>query len=371
MPPSALDRRKNPPKSANTRSTLSNLTIMSSPKGVLKKVLSVALPFCATATLGGGRVALVMLVALTSGIVTLEDRNLDLSHLKGWKQLIVYRRWTLVSILLQVSFDVAGLTNPAELAELAVGYSALASSVFALPPPFPSIVKSTTANETDFKSPQSASVVLSSGFETQTAAELGSLRKTAVSPLVCTAEDSDLTIQAGVLSTALCCLLFFFSGLQNRINSAAALGMVFLAACATTLCLLVIQPHSLQDNKKLGFLLGAITSTILCFFNSAQWRYPVYQGVLLGISFLAIQIDTPTVLAIFSRSKQDADHRHHTHNNTTEVASTNQHSKFTQYLLDTLHPRPLLRSILIEKDSRRIFYFMWLAPYGCCSRRHR
>ncbi|KAL8800126.1 MAG: hypothetical protein Q9182_005399 [Xanthomendoza sp. 2 TL-2023] len=36
------------------------------------------------------------------------------------------------------------------------------------------------------------------------------------------------------------------------------------------------------------------------------------------------------------------------------------HSKFTQYLLKIFQHRPLLHSILVEKDSRRIFYFMCL-----------
>ncbi|KAI4258713.1 MAG: hypothetical protein L6R42_004945 [Xanthoria sp. 1 TBL-2021] len=36
------------------------------------------------------------------------------------------------------------------------------------------------------------------------------------------------------------------------------------------------------------------------------------------------------------------------------------HSRITQYLLETFQHRPLLHSILIEKDSRRIFYFMCL-----------
>ncbi|KAI4221495.1 MAG: hypothetical protein L6R36_006867 [Xanthoria steineri] len=36
------------------------------------------------------------------------------------------------------------------------------------------------------------------------------------------------------------------------------------------------------------------------------------------------------------------------------------HSRITQYLLESFQHRPLLHSILIEKDSRRIFYFMCL-----------
>ncbi|KAL8998582.1 MAG: hypothetical protein Q9169_002422 [Polycauliona sp. 2 TL-2023] len=44
----------------------------------------------------------------------------------------------------------------------------------------------------------------------------------------------------------------------------------------------------------------------------------------------------------------------------SHTAPSYDHSRITQYLLETFQHRPLLHSILVEKDSRRIFYFMCL-----------
>ncbi|KAL8734348.1 MAG: hypothetical protein Q9166_001546 [cf. Caloplaca sp. 2 TL-2023] len=51
---------------------------------------------------------------------------------------------------------------------------------------------------------------------------------------------------------------------------------------------------------------------------------------------------------------------HNRHRTIPHPAHNDGHSRFTQYLLETFQHRPLLHSILVEKDSRRIFYFMCL-----------
>lgn len=57
------------------------------------------------------------------------------------------------------------------------------------------------------------------------------------------------------------------------------------------------------------------------------------------------------------------DASHHTAISAVSAASkpvhTDGHSRLTRTLLQTFQHRPLLHSILVEKDSRRIFYFMW------------
>lgn len=50
---------------------------------------------------------------------------------------------------------------------------------------------------------------------------------------------------------------------------------------------------------------------------------------------------------------------HNRHREIPHTAHGENHSRLTQYLLQTFQHRPLLHSILVEKDSRRIFYFMW------------
>lgn len=344
-------------KSSDQQPSQSNRAIMSKVQKVIKRLSCVALPCYAASSLGGARVALIMLVALFSKIVTLEDGELTMADMKRWKQLLEYRRWTLLSILAQVLFDFVSNANPSRRVAYATGYFALMVSVIALPPPFPSIIRGNLAHAANNK-PASASVVLSSGFETPSIPEGSPLRKSTVSSLLSSPEELNITLEAGLISATLCVLLWFMSSPSADALDLTTLSWFILAACTMAACLLVAQPQSLQENRGLGILTGAFAGSVVTyFFHTDMWRTLAYQGVLTTLSFLATQIDTPTVLASMSNTGQRHSASHHNHT-TSHVVHSQDHSRLTRFLLETFQHRALLHSILVEKDSRRIFYFM-------------
>ncbi|KAI4244613.1 MAG: hypothetical protein LQ352_006753 [Teloschistes flavicans] len=349
---------KTSPGSKEKAQSWSSARFLSVARKMTERLSCVALPIYAAMILGGARVALVLLMAIFTKILTLEDQGTALSDVRGWKQLLQYRRWTLVSILIQVLFDFVSQTTSANYKIFAIGYLALIISIVALPPPFPSTIRDLSSHQ-DESQPASASVVLSSGFETPSTAEVASMKKSTVSPLVCTPDESASTMKASGIAAILCLLAFQTSDLNAAVFSISSFGWLLLANAATVMCLLMAEPKSLQENKGIGLLIGAVTSTFISYlFQEVTWRVLACQSALIGISFLAAQKDTPTILATSSKSSQPHHHSHH--HAMSHVAHSDDHSSFTRYLLETFQHRSLLHSILVEKDSRRIFYFMCL-----------
>lgn len=344
------------PKSSQKRASHTGWAIALHIRKAVKKVSTVALPFYAASTLGGARVVLIILVALFSKLMTLEDGGTALTDIKGWKQLLKYRPWTLSSILAQALFDYLNYTNPVGKEAYATGYLALTISIFALPPPFPSTIRGVSSHG-DSTSPTSGSVVLSSGFETPSIPEVASLKKSTVSPLISSTNEINNTLQAGIVSAVLCWLLFLLSEIGATPLQLSTVGWFFLTSCTASACLLLAQPKSLQENKGLGTLTGAITSSAIAYlFDPDIWRLLVFQGMLISLSLLATQMDTPTVFPSKSEANQSRGAVHH-HTASGHVHS-DEHSRLTKLLLEAFQHRPLLHSILVEKDSRRIFYFM-------------
>lgn len=352
------DQTKRSLKSSDQQPTQFSRAIISNAQKVIKKLSCVLLPCYAASSLGGARVTLIMLIALYSKIMTLDDGELTISDIKRWKQLLEYRRWTLLSIVAQILLDFATNADLSRGVAYASGYLALIISIIALPPPFPSIIRESRIHGTHNQS-ASGSVVLSSGFETPSIPEVSSLRKSTISPLISSSEELNITLEAGVVSIILCVLLWFTSRLSADVLNPIYLIWFSITACTTAACLLLAQPQSLQENRGLGILVGAFTGSIItCLFHTDKWPTLTYQALLIGVSFLSMQIDTPTILASISKSSLRHNAHHHHSTSSSHAVHGQDHSWFTQFLLDIFQHRALLHSILVEKDSRRIFYFM-------------
>ena len=171
------------------------------------------------------------------------------------------------------------------------------------------------------------------------------------SPMICTSRDTNLTITAGIV-TAL------FSGLASLASSTwpvlsfVNLSWMFLVIVTATISLTVVDPNSLRSGRRLGLAVGLIISIVVqetlhspAFFSFAC------QGVLAGFFWQASLLDTQTLFQLHHSPKGHHHHHdaHHQHEN---------HSMFTRMLLRNTQKWPLLNSILADKDSRRIFYFM-------------
>lgn len=350
-----LDKRK---KSLTGMEEVQKTQRIDMARRIAARFLTVGLPFYATSKLGGARVALVVLTGLASNIITIEEENTDLTRAKGWSRMLKQRRWTLVSILLQLVSDLTGFTNSSAAVEIVLGYIALSMTIFVLPPCFlSSRPKFSAVTSTAPASESKTSAVLATPWETPPQLEDDPPKILTISPMICSPEDVNLTFYSGIMLAILSIIVFVFSGPSAGAGSQYQLAWSLLSTFATALALTTADPRGLRGNKKFGLVFGSGLSTlILTTLRSESWSSLFYQSIFIGISFVATKIDTHTALSISSHS----DHHQHHHPTRSNIPEHAQMSRFSGFVIQHIPHWPLLHSILAEKDSRRIFYFMWL-----------
>jgi zinc transporter 5/7 len=116
---------------------------------------------------------------------------------------------------------------------------------------------------------------------------------------------------------------------------------------------MISLPSSLRSPKKTGLAICAGTAALLCSPHAQDDLLMVYaaRGILATASFFASQRDDMHL-------HLDAHAHNHTHSH-SHSHTTSESSRVSKWLLHKSEPYPLLYSILKEKDSRSIFYFMW------------
>lgn len=325
--------------------------------------MKIGLPFFAAANLGGQRIALIMLVALAGDLMRTEGAKTDLTRTEGWKRLLNSRRWTLAALSFQFLLDVAGITNKGGAA-IWTGYLALALSVFALP--LPSIPSSIEGSMPALPKPRfsiSTSALFSKRWDASAKDSQMSSFDITASPLIRTAEDAQLTLLTGVILGLFSMFSFLLSPQGLKQMSILHSGWVMAVSSAAALSLLITRPSSLNSKRKLGLILGYLI--VVVFLKASHDRaWPIFacEGAFVGVSWLAGSLDTRS---FFSSSNSEHhshhDHQHnHSHHHPTTTMHASKPSVLTAFLLRTFQHWPLLYSILAEKDSRRIFYFMTL-----------
>ena len=356
MSATGLDKRK---KSLTGMEEVQKTQWTHMARRIAARFLTVGLPFYATSKLGGARVTLVMLIALASNIMTIEEGTTDLTRAKGWSRLLTQRRWTLVSILLQFASDLTGFTNSSAVVEIVLGYITLGMTVFVLPPCFlSSRPKVSVVTSTAPASESKTSAVLATPWEEPPQLEDKPSKVPRLSPMISSPEDVNLTFYSGLVLGVLSIIVFIFSGPSAGTMSEYWLAWSLLSTFATALALTTADPRSLQGNKKFGLVLGSLLSsfalTMLC---SEAWKSLACQSLFVGLSFAATKFDTHKAFSISSHS----DHHHHHHHQPMKVNIPEhaQMSRLSEFVIQHVPHWPLLHSILAEKDSRRIFYFMW------------
>ena len=329
-----------------------NRITLSTARRIIGRVLSVALPFYAAVKLGANRVALIMLVALATEIMAIDGKGTDLTSIRNLKRLVLSQRWSLASVLLQIGCDSVGLTSQSAIGSAWTGYIALGVSILALPPPFPS--SKPRASAVTSASPQSRSA----GSAVLAKPELVKPTDITLSPLICTIEDTNLTLVAGGLLGVSSIIFFFIFKANTGTLHPTALAWLFLSACTTVLSYVVAQPQSMRHGKGLGLIFGALLCALLSIgLQHDSWTSLAYQGVFISISFAATKQDTRSLFskpAHLRRSNHSQHHHDHSH-----TAHHDHPSRFSEALLRLFQHWSLFHSILAEKDSRRIFYFMW------------
>ena len=126
---------------------------MDSLRLMTSRSLSVLLPFYASMLLGGSRAALIMLLAVSSGLTC--SNAVSGSLFEQWKEQWGSKVGTSAAILLCFIIDEVGLTIEAPVMDVILGYLALAVSVLVLPSSFP-ILASVDSSRVDSKPCSSA-----------------------------------------------------------------------------------------------------------------------------------------------------------------------------------------------------------------------
>ncbi|KAJ6066042.1 hypothetical protein N7499_012116 [Penicillium canescens] len=288
----------------------------------LSQIVSVALPIFAALKVGGFLVAFALLLATATGVPTIINGNPRSLERYSKKKLSI----ALLALATATSF--LGLNYPWDPSPF-FGYVALLVSIFIIAPPFPFLRQHGPIPEPGLVALQGKSSDLSQ------------------SSVVATT-DAPLAVISGS-SLALFTLIFTRGigfGMSDVIYLLVPTGLFALSLMASL-------PEGLRSSNKIGLAICAGAAALLCSPHMQDDLLVLYgaRGILATASFFA--------------SRMDDGHLHsdsHAHNHTSHSHShaTVEASRVSKWLLHKSEPYPLLHSILKEKDSRSIFYFMCL-----------
>lgn len=293
------------------------------------QTLSIALPIYATLEIGGFLVAFALLLATAAGIPNLVDLDprTATSERYSRKPLTIALLGT-VTLLSHFGLNHPWGSNPL------MGYAALAISVFVISPPFPSLRHQGPIPE--------PGLVAESGSEENK--ESGTLRSA-----VLVTTDAPLAILSG--SSLAILTLVASGGLPFTISEA----LYLLIPTGLFAVSLMISSAGLRSPDKLGLALCTGATAFLSSTHALDDLLVVYSArmVLAAVSYFAARMDD-SHLRLETHLHNHTHHRHHSHSHNAPSSS-----RVTKWLLQRSEPYPLLHSILKEKDSRSIFYFMW------------
>ena len=324
------------------------------------RILAIGLPFYAAMFIGGERVAmLVFLIAMRAFSIS-QGQSLGLTKTEGWGRLLDQRIWTMTVFAIQFVSDVVGITTSTEARTIIVGYFILITSLLAIPPPYAMAQpKAPNITEPMANSARKTSTV-ATPWEAPLINPLPTNSASKQSPLIATAKDTNLTLCAGFLTACVPLVMAFLPFQFPAFISFENIGWTLLASGTAVLSLLYADQESMPQKRKYSLAIGLIFPVVMqeVFQSRALWVFAL-QGVLVVCFVVAICRDTPSA-SLNSPHSHSHHKRHETHNG--HAISSHRHgphSRFTGALLHATHTWPLIHSILVEKDSRRILYFMW------------
>ncbi|KAJ5623616.1 hypothetical protein N7490_012221 [Penicillium lividum] len=293
------------------------------------QVCSIGLPIYASLKVGGFIVAFALLLATASGVP-----NLVQTDLRGSSPEKYSRKGFTIALLASVMvLSFFGLNQPWDSSPF-MGYLALLTSVFVLSPPLPSLRHQGPIPEPGLVA-ESISKAKSAGTRSA----------------VAVTTDAPLALVSGAFLLALGMIIS--RGLPFPLSD---LLYILVPAGLLAISLAVSFPTGLRSAKKQGLAVCTGAAAILCSPHIRDEKLLVYtvRCILAVASFFASRMDD-------SHLRSD-DHLHnHSHNHTHNHSSTPESTtRITKWVIHRSEPYPLLYSIVKEKDSRSIFYFMCL-----------
>lgn len=299
----------------------------------LQQVFSVGLPIYAALKVGGFLVAFALLLASASGLPNM----VNIVSQNGPSERYSKKVFTTALLVTVVFLSFVGMNQPWGSSPL-MGYTALLTSVFVIPPPFPTLRRQGPIPE--------PGLVAESMAQQSKASDAGQS-----SAIITT--DAPLALITGASLAGL--TVIFGRGLPF---STSELIYLLPAAVSFAASLMIWFPSGLRSPDKVGLAVCTATAALLCSPHIKDDFLFVYaaRGVLAGISFFSARMDD-SQLRLDAHSHTHA-HTHHHHHGHSSHGGT-ETLLVTKWLIHRSEDYPLLHSILKERDSRSIFYFMW------------
>jgi zinc transporter 5/7 len=287
---------------------------------MLSQILAVGLPIYAALNVGGFLVAFALALAVGSGLPTLIRGHTDSST-----KVALSQKYLTAGLLLTAIFLSFFGMNAQWVAKPILGYVALLASIFVLRPPFASTLHSSSVSGHGL----GISLTKRPNGSTQTLS------------------NSDVPPQDPMGSALSGLVLGCLTVLVTRSFSIGLSDVVYLMVTAGSFatCLAYLEQSDVQSYRKFGVAVATGSAALFCSPPVGVDIYTVYitRAALSAASFFASRFD--------DRREGHEHHHHHSH-------STAESSRATKLILRYSEPYPLLYSILKERDSRRIFYFM-------------
>ncbi|KAJ5138241.1 uncharacterized protein N7515_003089 [Penicillium bovifimosum] len=291
----------------------------------LSQIISVALPIFAALKVGGFLVAFTILLATASGVPAIMNGASRAQEKYSKKTM------SIALLLVGIISSYLGLNRAWDVSPV-IGYAALLCSVFIAPPPFPSLRHNGPIPEPGLVAPQSKSP----GPDHSS---------------VVVTTDAPLAIIAG-FSLAISTILLNRGSVFGISNFA----YVSIPTALFAVSLMISEPTTLRSPNKTGLAMSAGAAAFLSSPHAQDDLLMVYamRGILAVASFFASRRDD-------AHLHLDAHAHSHTHGHShSHSHTTTDTTRVSKWLLHKSEPYPLLHSILKEKDSRSIFYFMCL-----------
>lgn len=338
-----LDRRKEAATLSQQARGLMNVPTI---QAMGMRMTVIGLPLYAAMEIGGMRVGLALVTAISSNILCSDTGSRPAYH--EWKHLLSSRTATLAVLASCALADFSGLTTETCSSSLLAGYLALACSLFVLPYPLPRSTKSHSG--------------------TKASTSLSSL----TSNLVATTADTNVTLASGLLLSLVTLVGSTVFPMRPASSSDTALGITSIALMA--LSFFFSQPTTLRSQRKAGLGTGCLLSASCAFlFSSSIGPSTMLNGGISALAFLGVLYDTTTASKRTHHGHDhDHDHAHNAHSHDhghghhhahahahAHAHDHSKHSMFTGLLISRCEPGSVAHGVLSEKDSRRIAYFTW------------
>jgi zinc transporter 5/7 len=250
------------------------------------------------------------------------------------------KQFTIALLVTAVFLSFLGMNQPWHSSPL-MGYAALLASVFVLPPPFPMLRRQGPIPEP--------------GLVAESMAQQSKASDAGQSPVIITT-DAPLALISGASLAGLTLIAY-----RGSPFSTAELIYILPAAVSFAISLMIWFPSGLRSADKVGLAVSTAAVALLCSPHIKDDFLFIYAArvILAGISFFAARMDD-SQLRLEAHSHTHAHNHHHGHSSHVSTETT----RVTKWLLHRSEDYPLLHSILKEKDSRSIFYFMWYVVYA-------